>query len=148
MNNSQNRIVLYLLIGIVIVLTAAIICISVIPTKGDRFTEFYVLNKDGKASDYPSEISAGHPVSVKLGIINREGADAKYRIQVTANGAIINTIETGTVPNGQKWERSVDIDSGGTAGNQTIKFFLYMNDIITPYLQNPLVLHVKIIGSK
>lgn len=148
MNNIKNRVVLFIIVGVAVVLTAAIICISVIPSEGDRFTEFYMLSKDGKASDYPSEISAGQPVSVKLGIINREGADANYRIQAIANGAIINTIETGIVPNSQKWERSVDIDSGSTAGNQTIKFFLYMNDGITPHLQNPLVLHIKIIGSK
>lgn len=142
-----NKFLLVILALTIIGLTAAIVYISVVPHSEDKFTEFYLLNKDGKASDYPGDIAAGQPAIVTLGIVNHEGDTAKYRIQATCDGAIISTIETGAVLNGQKWERTVDIYTICEASTQAIKFFLYMNGETTPHLNNPLVLNIQIVSK-
>jgi len=143
-----NKILLVILVLTVIGLTAAIVYVSVMPRAEDKFTEFYLLNKDGKAADYPNETAAGQPATVTVGLINHEGTDAKYRIQIKGNGAIIDSVETGTIENNQKWERRVDIKMNTAGDNLTTEFFLYMNDGDTPHIKNPLVLKTNIIISK
>ena len=143
-----NKAVFYVLILVIIGLTAAIVYLCVTPQPGDKFTEFYLLNQDGKASGYPREITAGQPAGVVAGIINREGIPAAYRIQIKANGAIIDSIETGTVVNGQKWERRVDFSINNAGDNQTVEFYLYMNKDVLPHIKDPLVLVMNVIIPK
>jgi uncharacterized membrane protein len=143
-----NRALFIILVAVIIGLTAAIVYLSATPNAGDRFPEFYVLNSEGKASGYPREIMAGQPSTVTLGVINREGAPTAYRIQVAANGAIINSIETGTVLNGQKWERKVDFTLDSAGDNQTVEFYLYRNNETTPRIKDALVLKTNVIKPK
>lgn len=143
-----NRPLFIILVAVIIGLTAAIIYLSVVPNAGDRFTEFYMLNSEGKASGYPREIVAGQPATVTLGVINREGNATAYKIQVTTNGAIITSIETGTVPNGQKWERKVDFTLDSAGDNQTVKFYLYKDNETMPHIKDPLILRTDVIKSK
>lgn len=42
------------------------------PKPGQEFTEFYVLDVEGKARDYPQQIVLGEPVEVIIGIVNHE----------------------------------------------------------------------------
>jgi uncharacterized membrane protein len=146
--SKQNKALFVILVAVIIGLTAAIIYLSVTPNAGDKFTEFYMLNSEGKASGYPREVIAGQPASVTLGIINREGSPAAYKIQVTSNGAIINSIETGTVLSGQKWERKVDFSLDSAGDNQTVMFYLYKNNETTPHIKDPLVLRTNVIKAK
>jgi uncharacterized membrane protein len=146
--SKLNKVLFIILAAVIIALTAAIVYLSVTPNSGDSFPEFYMLNSEGKASGYPREIIAGQPATVTLGIINREGSSTAYRIQVTANGAIINTIETGTVLNGQKWERKVDFSLDSAGDNQAVEFYLYRNNETTPRIKDPLVLRTNVIKSK
>ena len=143
-----NKILLVILVLTVIGLTAAIVYVSVTPRAEDKFTEFYLLNKDGKAADYPNDIAAGQPATVTVGLINHEGTAAKYRIQIKGNSSIIDSVETGTVENSQKWERTVDIKMNTAGDNQTTEFFLFLNDEAIPHIKNPLVLKTNIIISK
>ncbi|MCX6006178.1 MAG: DUF1616 domain-containing protein [Chloroflexi bacterium] len=145
---KSNKAVFYILILVIIGLIAAIVFLSVTPQPMDKFTEFYLLNQDGKASGYPAEIVAGQPASLITGIINHEGAPVTYRIQIQANGAIINSIETGTVLNDQKWEHQVDFSINSTGDNQTVKFYLYMNKEALPHIKDPLTLVTNVISPK
>ena len=145
---KSNKAVFYVLVLVIIGLTAAIVYLSVTPPPGDKFTEFYLLNRDGKASGYPKEITAGQPAGVTAGIINHEGTPAAYTIQIKANGAIIDSIETGTVVNGQKWERRVDFSINNAGDNQAVEFYLYMNNDALPHIKDPLVLVMNVIIPK
>ncbi len=146
--DKSNKTVFYVLILIIIGLIAAIVFLSITPQPGDKFTEFYLLNTDGKASGYPGEIAAGQPASVIVGIINHEGTPVTYKIQIQANGAIINSIETGTVSNDQKWEHRVDFSIDSAGDNQTVEFYLYMNKEASPHIKNPLTLVTNVIIPK
>ncbi|MGD0854237.1 MAG: DUF1616 domain-containing protein [Dehalococcoidia bacterium] len=146
--SKSNKAVFYVLILVIIGLIAAIVYFSVTHQPGDKFTEFYLLNQDGKASGYPAEIVAGQPASVIAGIINHEGTPVTYRIQIQANGAIINSIETGTLLNDQKWERRVDFSINNADDNQKVEFYLYTNKDLSPHIKDPLVLVMNVIIPK
>ncbi len=42
---------------------------------GERFTEFYILGLEGKADNYPDELTVGEEGRVILGIVNHEHED-------------------------------------------------------------------------
>jgi len=136
------------LLVVILGLIASIVYLSVSPQPGDKFTEFYVLNKDGKASDYPREIATGQPAEVIMGIINHEGKSASYTIRITADSAIINSIETGSVSNGQKWERKTDFTLARAGDNQRVEFSIYLNNESTPHIKDPLAILLNVSNSK
>ena len=57
------------------------------PKVGERFTQFYILNMEGKATDYPDVLSVGEQGQVIAGIINNEKELTTYRVEININGA-------------------------------------------------------------
>ncbi|MHC1709837.1 MAG: DUF1616 domain-containing protein [Methanomassiliicoccales archaeon] len=51
-------------------------------THQDKFTEFYVLNEQGQAFDYPTNITAGGNGSLIIGLANHEGRTVNYTVEV------------------------------------------------------------------
>ena len=49
---------------------------------GDDLTEFFLLNADGEASDYPSVMLANETAAIILGLNNHQGREVSYEIQV------------------------------------------------------------------
>ena len=146
---SKPQTVLLAVLTVVIVgLAAAIIFLAVVPGPDDRFTEFYLLNSDGKASDYPSDLSAGQSATVTIGVVNHEGGTASYRIQVTDDGAIINSIETGPVQDSQTWKKKVSFTLNTPGDNRTVAFQLFLTNESVPHIKDPLLLRLNVIGKK
>jgi len=52
------------------------------PKPGEAFTEFYILGPGGKASDYPTELKVGQEGKVIIGIVNHEGRNVTYYVQI------------------------------------------------------------------
>ena len=142
---KSDRTVFIVLATVIVILLVAVIFFGFTPAGIDRFTEFYVLNREGSASGYPEQVKVGQQAVVKLGIINNEGKPTTYKIQITANGAIINNIETGMIANGQKWEHDADFAFGSAGDNQTVAFYLYMNNEDIPHIKDPLLLKINVI---
>jgi uncharacterized membrane protein len=145
---KSNKAVFCILVLVIAVLTAVIVYLSVSSQPGERYTEFYLLDQDGKTSGYPREIAAGQPAGVTTGIVNHEGAPVAYTIQIKANGDIINSIETGTLLDDQKWEHRVDFSISNAGDNQRVEFYLYMNKEAVPHIKHPLVLVMNVIVPK
>jgi uncharacterized membrane protein len=74
--------IITMVLGIFIV-TAIVLTVYVIvvPKVGEKFTEFYVLDSNGSAYQYPQNLSIGENVSVILGISNHEYQDITYTVQ-------------------------------------------------------------------
>ena len=138
-----NKILSGVLIAAIILCTGFIIYLSVTPSANDKFTEFYILNESGKASDYPFEVKTGQPVSVVPGVVNHEYQPVNYKIQIRQNGAIIKSIIVGPVPDKQKWEEKVDFTVEGSGKSQA-EFYLFTDDDKEPHIKNPLILKLNI----
>ena len=80
MPRKDRYAVLFSLVAIAIILSASIYVLANI--EEDGFTEFYVLNADGKAYGYPSNVSLGNDTSIIVGIANHEGRAINYTVEI------------------------------------------------------------------
>jgi uncharacterized membrane protein len=138
-----DRILSAVLIAAITVCTGIIIYLSVTPSANDKFSEFYILNADGKASNYPYDVKTGEPVKLRLGVINHEYRTVNYRILIKQNGAIIKTVDVGLLPDKQKWEEKVDFTVEGN-GKSQLEFYLFTDDSSEPHIKDPLTLKLDI----
>lgn len=115
------------------------------------FTEFYILGSEGKAGDYPTQLTAGKPATVTLGIANREGAEVIYRIAVTVDGQRSSLLlgdtevaEVGPIDLGhrEKWEQQIGFASQKVGPDQKIEFLLLAEGRSEPYLSTYLWVNV------
>ena len=140
MRNKILPIVLALIIIGVIGITGYIVLNS---RYVENFTEFYMLNLEGKANDYPSEIKVGEYVEVIIGVINHENDVMRYRLDIKIDGADDTEITGITLENDEKWEESVGFSIDKSGNNQKVEFIIYENEGIEPYLE-PLYLFVNV----
>jgi len=141
--SNFDRVLSAALIVAIIVCTGFIIYLSITPSANDKFTEFYILNKNGKASAYPFDVKAGQPITVVLGVVNHEYRPVNYKIQVKQNSDIIKTVIVGPLQDKQKWEEKVDFTVEGSSKSQA-EFYLFTDDDKEPHIQDPLILKLDI----
>jgi uncharacterized membrane protein len=94
----------------------------------EPFTEFYLLNIEGKASGYPQEINAGEEAMVLVGVVNREYKTMSYKLAVKTDEAISVENEEIVLEHGDKWEEVTGFVVNEVGANQTVEFLLYENE--------------------
>ncbi|MDI6723958.1 MAG: DUF1616 domain-containing protein [Methanobacterium sp.] len=110
-----------------IILIAAIVAtiyIIVFPQPSEKFTEFYILGPDGKAGNYPDNLTAGQNGNLIIGIVNHESADATYILIVRFNQAKIRN-DTISLKNNEKKEIPFTFTASNPGQNQRMEFLLY-----------------------
>jgi uncharacterized membrane protein len=112
---------------------AAAAVILFAPTPGERLTEFYALGPEGLAESYPASAVVGEPVALTLGIANREGDAAEYRIEIRAAGEPIGTVGPIPLDDGAEWEQSVVFSLLRAGEEQAIEVLLYRDSGEQPY---------------
>lgn len=113
-------VVLVLSIILAICTTAYII---VMPKEGESFTEFYILGSNGKASDYPTNLTPNQVGNVIIGIVNHENKETSYRLLVTFNNTVLKE-QTVTL----KKEEKIEIPFNFTVvepGERKMEFLLF-----------------------
>lgn len=145
MGKLSKALFIFLSVAIVVAL-GLIIYITVTPQKVNKFTEFYVLNADGKAGDYPEKVVAGNPVDIILGVVNHEYKPADYKVDIQMDSAKVGEANIGTLAYQQKWEEKVSFIPRVVGDNQTVDFILYRNGGTEPYLKEPLTLKIDVVS--
>jgi uncharacterized membrane protein len=121
--------VLNILLAVAVVGVLGTVAYVLIRNKnGEKFTQFYVLNLQGKAENYPHDIIHGQSGTVLLDIVNEEGAAATYKIEVLIDGVQVNEIDSIVLNQGQQWEQPVTFTPSQTGDNQEVQFELFTND--------------------
>jgi uncharacterized membrane protein len=136
-----------LFISLVVAILAAlggIAYFAVVHQPSEKFTEFYILNPQGKAENYPWQVMLGADVDVTVGVVNHEYQPAAYRVEITINGARNREINVGTLAHEQKWEQEVSFAAQSAGDNQTVEFWLYKDNQLEPYLKDPLRLYIDV----
>ncbi len=112
---------------IIIILLAlgvlSIVYIILYPQPSEKFTEFYVLNAEGHAGNYPVNLTVGEEGKVILGIVNHEHATVDYFVVVKLNNTTIYTEEFSLLNQGKK-EIPLKFQAN-ISGNQKLEMFLY-----------------------
>lgn len=120
--NFDKKISIILII-ILIAAAAATIYLIVNPNPGEKFTEFYILGSNGKASDYPTNLTVGETGKVIVGIINHEQSTTSYNLIIKLNNQTVQN-ETITLLNNEKKEIPVTFKVS-SANKAQLDFLLY-----------------------
>ena len=105
------------------------------PKTPDKFTEFYILGRDNKVENYPSDIRLGSSGTVTLGIINHENSAAVYRVEVITAGVPDRTVPPVTLQPEAKCETPVSFKPKAVGDHQEVRFLLYKNGESAVYLE-------------
>ncbi len=143
--NAMTNLDKVLSVVLIVAIVAALGCLGYViasPRQGEKFTEFYILGPEGKAENYPREVTVGEEARVILGIVNHEYQPTSYRVEVRINGDKDSEIFTGILADEEKWEREVIFTLSKAGQNQKVEFWLYKDKETQPHLKEPLHLYV------
>lgn len=96
-----------------------------VPPVISRFTEFYVLNSNGQANNYPKNLAVGEEAKVIIGIANQEHETASYRIEMKLNGTSHNVAAPLTLNQAGTWQETITFRPAVPGNNQKVEFLLY-----------------------
>ncbi|UCH50691.1 MAG: DUF1616 domain-containing protein [Chloroflexota bacterium] len=145
MSKLNKALSIFFIVAIVAAL-GSIIYIAVTPSENEKFTEFYILSAEGKAQDYPKQVTLGEPVEIVLGVINHEYETASYKVKIELGGIEASQVNIGTLANGEKWEDKVSFTPQFAGERQRVDFYIYKNSDEMPYLKEPLRLWVDVVS--
>ncbi|MBC7107283.1 MAG: DUF1616 domain-containing protein [Methanomassiliicoccales archaeon] len=80
-NKIDRALNIILVISIAASLVALVYVIAV-PKQGEKFTEFYILGPDGKAHNYPTNLTVGENATLIIGIANHEYREVNYAVEI------------------------------------------------------------------
>ena len=131
------------LFAVIIIALGTFLSSILAPGVGEKFTEFYILGAEGKAADYPKDLTLGKADSVTVGLINREQTTARYKVMVTLDGEKIGETEEVTLNHDEKWEQVVTFTPQKTGADLKLEFLLFRDGGAEVY-QKPLHLWVTV----
>jgi len=131
------------LFGAIVILLGTFLY-GILATKvGEKFTEFYILGAQGKAADYPKELTLGKETSITVGLINREQATARYKVVVTLDGEKIDESSEVTLNHNEGKEQVINFTPNKTGTELKLEFLLFRDGGAQPY-EKPLRLWVTV----
>jgi len=141
--NLTGKIVYIILIAVILGAVGVLGYLLATPGGGERFTEFYVLGLEGKATDYPQKLKMGEEGRVIVGVINREHETVSYCVKVRIDGVINNQVGPLELGHDEKWEEVVSFTPHRAGDGQKVEFLLYRDKEGEPY-QEPLHLWINV----
>ncbi|MCK4733061.1 MAG: DUF1616 domain-containing protein [Methanophagales archaeon] len=137
-----DRILSVVLIISIILAISITVYVIVTPKEGEKFTEFYVLGPNGKASDYPTNLKVGEEEKVIIGVVNHEYANVTYQLEVKLNGEVISEKSTELMHN-ETWESPFTFRATRAGEDQKLEFLLYKERVKEVYRSLHLWVDVK-----
>ena len=102
--------------------------VVLVPKPSEHFTEFYLLGANDTLGNYTTNYTVGVPSPVTVGIINHEARDVTYELVVSANNSTQRSTvysEKVTIPDGQQWEKQIELIINQLGDNVKLDFALY-----------------------
>lgn len=130
--SGRNK-TLYIILILMIIGTVGTIGYTVTTIKKERFTEFYLLNLENKAENYPLIVRVGKENQVNLNIVNRESETTQYRVEVKMDGQKITEVEQIILNYREKWEQKVSFTARRVSQRQKVEFLLFKGNSSEPY---------------
>ncbi len=121
--SKTSKVLSVILIITILLAISTTVFIILKPKHGESFTEFYILGPNGKASDYPTNLTIGQNGTVIIGVVNHEYQTANYELVVSSNGTVMSQ-QNITLTNGNQTQIPYSF-TAGSAGYKNIEFLLY-----------------------
>lgn len=123
---SNTERVLYALLGLMALAALfAAAAILLAPRPARHFTEFYLLNNEGLAQDFPRTVSAGDAVEVIVGISNRENHVQHYQLEIYSESYRLMTVDAFQLRPQENIEIPVSFILESPGENTLVIFHLY-----------------------
>ncbi|EKF85115.1 DUF1616 domain-containing protein [Methanobacterium formicicum] len=111
-------ILIILIIGVI-----GVVYIILNPVESKGFTEFYILNSNGSAGNYPTNLTIGDKGNIIIGITNNEHLNSNYLVKIKRNNTLLKQ-ENVSLGNGEKKEITYNF-TAATTGQYKLEFDLY-----------------------
>jgi uncharacterized membrane protein len=146
-NMTQLNKILSVILGLTLVIAIGSLSYTLTaPKQEERFTEFYILNENGRAQDYPEQLVIGESLNIIVGIVNHEDESLSYTVITTVNGIEQNVVSTETLAHEEKYEQEIQLIPQIEGNNSKVEFSLYKDGSDEPYFDDPLHLYIDIIA--
>ncbi len=115
------------------------------PKPGENFSEFYILNREGEARNYPGQVVSGESVDIIIGVVNHEYKPTSYRVGITGYSVDNKEIMIDELAHGERFQEIVSFVPQIVGEEQEVEFWLYKNGELGPYFPDPLLLYIDVI---
>lgn len=127
MKTDRNQILTWVMAIVIVALFVAVVYVSATPQQGaDSYTEFYVLNAEGSASGYPTNVLVGETSTLIIGVSNQEHTTMLYTLAVVLDNETIIT-RTVRINKNETWEERVSF-TPESAGRSELRMLLYKGE--------------------
>lgn len=110
-------------------------------------TEFFMLGSEGLAENYPRSVAAGEPVSVALGVTNREGRPVEYRVMARQRDVSLAETSPFQVEPGATWTGRLHFVLDEYGFDQRVEIVLLRTSDAAPYRRLQLVVDAPLPGA-
>jgi uncharacterized membrane protein len=133
------KVILIISIALAICMT---VYVTITPKQSEKFTEFYVLDQNRMAEDYPTNLTVGEEEEVITGIVNHEYAPVNYQLEVRLNGELTGekSIE---LNHNETWEDPFTFRATRAGEDQKLEFLLYKERVKEVYRSLHLWVDIK-----
>ena len=142
----MTRILTWLLSAALLGTIVVLILVVASPKRSEGLTEFFLLGAEGRAVDYPVELRPGQTGMVMVTIVNREGEDIAYTLQIISGGTTPKSIGPLLLGSGERWQQEVDFTVEEAGLREEVSFVLYRDQQSSPY--RVLFLILKVTGAE
>lgn len=118
-----DRTIATVIVIILIIGTIGVFNIILNPTPSEKFTEFYILDGNGKAINYPTNLSVGETANLTVCVVNHEYNTSSYQIKIIKDSHVLKE-ENITLKNGDKKIIPFEFNAE-TVGQEKLEFKLY-----------------------
>jgi len=125
-SKKVDRILTVVLIISIILSISLTVYVVVVPKEGEKFTEFYILGMEGRAENYPTQLTVGEEGELIIGIVNHEYTNVTYQLEAKLDGTVINDNEQSIgLMNNESYERPFLFKAEKKGEDQKLEFLLY-----------------------
>ena len=123
--NRLDRVLSGVLIVAILAAIGMLVFVAISPTVEEKFTEFYILDSEGKTENYPDVVISGEEAQVTIGIVNREKEVTDYIIKIYIEGQRVEEVGPLTLAHEERWEQLVSFAPIEVGDDQEVEFMLY-----------------------
>ncbi len=124
--NRWDKILSGVLVVAILATIGMLVLVVQSPWAEEKFTEFYILDSEGKAENYPDVVISGEEAQVTIGIVNHEQEVRDYIIKIFVAGQKVKEVGTITLAHEENWEQVVSFAPTEVGKYQEVEFMLYM----------------------
>jgi uncharacterized membrane protein len=143
---AMDKLLSVLLVIAVVAVFGALGYVIAVPKRGQPFTDFYILSPAGNAEDYPYQVMLGEAVVITIGLVNHEGMEMSYLVDITGSDIEDSQLITPELADSEKWEGVVSLLPQASGDQQKVEFWLYKAGQTGPY-QEPLYIYFDVVEA-